>query len=58
MNDRIKELLARPELERLNDWVNVGPIQKATLEVFAGLIIKECLDGVVDGIADKFGIEP
>ena len=32
------------------------------LERFAGLIIKECLDGVVeaigDGVGNKFGLEP
>jgi len=38
MNDRIKELLARPELERLNDWASIGPVQRAALEEFAELI--------------------
>ena len=42
MNERIKELLASPGLERLNDWASIGPVQRAALETFAGLIIKEC----------------
>ena len=46
MNPRIKELLARPGLERLNDWVNIGPVQKATLEDFAELIIQECTNNI------------
>lgn len=62
MNERIQDLLNRPGLERLNDWVNIGPVQKAALEEFAGLIVAECLDGIVtaigDGIVNKFGLEP
>ena len=62
MNARIKELLASPGLERLNDWASIGPVQKAALEEFAGLIVKECLDGIVtaigNGIEAKFGLEP
>jgi hypothetical protein len=38
MNERIKELLARPGLERLNDWASIGPVQRAALEEFAELI--------------------
>ena len=42
MNERIKELLASPGLERLNDWVSIGPVQRAALEEFAELIVQEC----------------
>ena len=42
MNERIKELLARPGLERLNDWVNIGPVQKVALEDFVELIVRDC----------------
>ena len=42
MNERIKELLARPGLERLNDWVSIGPVQRAALEEFVQLIVQEC----------------
>ena len=42
MNERIKDLLARPGLERLNDWVSIGPVQRAALEEFAELIVQEC----------------
>ena len=42
MNERVKELLASPGLERLNDWVNIGPVQKAALEEFAELIVQIC----------------
>jgi hypothetical protein len=43
MNKRIKELLSLPGLERLNDWVNVGPVQRAALEEFAEMIVEECI---------------
>ena len=42
MNERIKELLARPGLERLNDWVSIGPVQRAALEEFVELVVLEC----------------
>ena len=42
MNERIKELLASPGLERLNDWVNIGPVQRAALEEFTELIVQIC----------------
>ena len=38
MNERIKELLARPSLERLNDWASIGPVQRAALEEFTELV--------------------
>lgn len=38
MKERIKELLASPGLDRLNDWVNIGPVQRAALEEFAELV--------------------
>ena len=38
MNERIKELLARPGLERLNDWASIGPVQRAALEEFTSLL--------------------
>lgn len=42
MNPRIKEFLARPGLERLNDWASIGPAQKAALEEFVELIVRDC----------------
>ena len=42
MNERIKELLSRPGLERLNDWANVGPVQRAALEECIELVAFEC----------------
>ena len=44
MNERIKELLARPGLERLNDWASIGPVQKAALEEFTELIVRGCVE--------------
>jgi len=68
MNKRIKELLARPGLERLNDWVSIGPVQKASLEEFTELVVLECARVVkasspngmigVNAIRIHFGIEP
>ena len=43
MNEQFKELLAQPGLERLNDWASIGPVQRAALEEFAELIVKECI---------------
>ena len=42
MNERIKELLGRPGLERLNDWASIGPVQKAALEEFTELVVLDC----------------
>jgi hypothetical protein len=42
MNLRIKELLSQPGLERLNDWVSIGPVQKVALEDFVELIVRDC----------------
>ena len=68
MNERIKELLARPGLERLNDWANIGPVQRAALEEFAEVIALECARVVkasgpqgasgVMAIRFRFGVEP
>ena len=58
MNARIKDILAQPVFERLSDWVNIGPVQRATLEEFAELIVKECIAKVSEwdmGIDDPVG---
>ena len=44
MNERIKELLARPGLERLYVWTSIGPVQWAALEEFTELIVKGCIN--------------
>ena len=44
MNERIKDILTRPVFERLNDWANIGPVQKATMEEFTEVIVKECVN--------------
>jgi hypothetical protein len=54
----IAGVLARPGLERLNDWANIGPVQKAALDEFAGLIVLGCIncyspDDSADDWADK-----
>ena len=68
MNERIKALLARPGLERLNDWTSIGPVQKAALEEFTEAIVLECARVVkasgpngmigVNAIRIHFGLEP
>jgi len=68
MNPRIKELLARPGLARLNDWASIGPVQRAALEEFTELVILECARVVkasspngmigVNAIRIHFGVEP
>ena len=68
MNERIKELLSLPGLERLNDWASIGPVQKAALEEFTELVVLECARVVkasspngmigVNAIRIHFGVEP
>ena len=42
MNDQIAKTLNQPAFDRLKDWHDIGPVQKATLELFAELIVREC----------------
>lgn len=68
MNARIKEILAIPGLERLNDWASIGPVQRAALEEFTELVVLECARVVkasspngmigVNAIRIHFGVEP
>ena len=44
MNDRIADILNQPAFDRLKDWHDIGPVQKATLELFAELIVRECAE--------------
>ena len=44
MNDQIAKTLNQPAFDRLKDWYDIGPVQKATLELFAELIVRECID--------------
>lgn len=47
MNEQIADILTQPAFDRLKDWHDIGPVQKATLELFAQLIVKECLAQIV-----------
>jgi len=63
MNERIKELLARPSLERLNDWANIGPVQKAALEEFTEFVVRDCAVFMPDHdlyltLLHLYGVEP
>ena len=49
MNDQIAKILNQPAFDRLKDWHDIGPVQKATLELFAELIVFECVNAVMDG---------
>ena len=49
MNDQIAKTLNQPAFDRLKDWYDIGPVQKATLELFAELIVIECVKAVMDG---------
>jgi hypothetical protein len=48
----IKEILNRPELERLKDWASIGPVQKAALEEFADLIVLTYSE-IIAGYSDE-----
>ena len=63
MNERVKELLASPGFERLNDWVNIGPVQRAALEEFAELVVRDCAAyiggyGLFAKLFRQYGIKP
>ena len=51
MNDRIADILNQPAFDRLKDWYDIGPVQKATLELFAELIVRECAKAADEGLA-------
>ena len=51
MNDRIADILNQPAFDRLKDWYDIGPVQKATLELFAELIVRECAMAADEGLA-------
>ena len=63
MNKRITELLSLPALERLNDWASIGPVQKAALEEFTELVVRDCA-GYIHGhelftaLLNRYGVEP
>jgi hypothetical protein len=40
MNERIRELVA--SVDRIKDMYDVGPVQRAAIEDFAELIVREC----------------
>jgi uncharacterized protein YutE (UPF0331/DUF86 family) len=68
MNDRIEELAQCNE--RILNFFQTGPIQRAAIEEFAELIVQECIDTVLDSsveyttrpqvaieIKEHFGVE-
>ena len=62
MNDQIKQILTSPALVRLRDWSGIGPVQRAELEEFAELIVRECAlqcihNEDMDLIEKHFGVE-
>lgn len=38
-----KRLLRQPVFERLKDWYEIGPVQRATLDEFVERIVTECV---------------
>jgi len=50
-NKKIKDIVYK--YERLNDWYNVGPIQRAVLEDFACEIVTECAQIAADASMHK-----
>jgi hypothetical protein len=68
MNDRIEELAQCNE--RILNFFQTGPVQRAAIEEFAELIVQECIDTVLDSsveyttrpqvaieIKEHFGVE-
>lgn len=50
-NKVVKELVY--EYERLNDWYEIGPVQKAVLEDFVEKIVMKCAGIVKDANTHK-----
>lgn len=42
-SDYIQTILEAPVYERLRDWYNIGPVQRATLDEFVAEIVWECI---------------
>ena len=57
MNERIKDMLEQPVFDRLWDWYNIGPVQRATLEEFAELIVRECAGVVFKKVGPKSALD-
>ena len=69
MSKQIADILNQPAFDRLKDWYDIGPVQKATLELFAELIVWKCADIanagidpaeshlIGDDILEHFGVE-
>jgi hypothetical protein len=60
MNDRIKELASCND--RIQTFFETGPVQRAAIEEFAELIVRECIANCDDlnsmkYIASHFGVE-
>ncbi len=68
MNNRIEELAQCNE--RILNFFQTGPVQRAAIEQFAELIVRECIDTVLDSsveyttrpqvaieIKEHFGVE-
>ena len=53
MNKQIADILTQPAFDRLKDWHDIGPVQKATLELFAELIVRECYEHCKGQVLDK-----
>ena len=51
MNERIEELAQCNE--RILNFFQTGPVQRAAIEQFAELIVKECID-IVEGLSPGY----
>ena len=52
MNERIRELTKCND--RIRDFFETGPVQKAAIEDFAETIVRECMT-ICDEVQDKYG---
>lgn len=50
-NQKVKDVVYK--YERLNDWYNIGPIQKATLEDYTDEIVTKCAQIIADANMHK-----
>ena len=45
--ERIKGILDTPSVERLKDFYEVGPVQRAAVDEFVELIIRDCVAAIM-----------
>ena len=54
----VREMLEEPGLERLRDWYEIGPVQRAAVEQLVQLAVDGCTIAAEDHDIESFGVLP